>query len=102
MIRTVRRSSARDLPPAADDYTPVVSSTTPARAVPATGTMLTVRAPCDLTLRVRVESSEPTETGWIGWAAQVGGDLADFRARGVPVTDLGEKFRIFDWQVVNR
>lgn len=58
--------------------------------------------PCNLQVRAEVVSAEPSNEGWIGWATQVGGDLAAFRAMGVPVTDLGERFRIFDWQVMDR
>jgi hypothetical protein len=79
-----------------------VISRLPRNNVPPPGAQFLVVLPCDLQIRARVVSAEASDGGWIGWATQIGGNLADFRARGVPVTDLGEKFRIFDWQVVDR
>lgn len=97
-----RRSGARDLPPSADAVQSAVISLPPCNNVPLPGSQFLVSLPCDLQIRAQIISTEPDGAGWMGWATQVGGNLADFRARGVPVTDLGEKFRIFDWQVVDR
>lgn len=101
-MRVIKRSGARDLPPMADDLQPAIVVQPKNNTLPGSGNLLKIKLPCDLQIDARVISVEHTDSGWIGWATQVGGDLADFRARGVPVTDLGEKFRIFSWQVVDR
>lgn len=101
MTRVIRRSSARDLPPSADNYTSDAPAVVETRRMPRPDAMLRVTVPCGLTLRVKVVSAEPTETGWMGWAQQLDDASAEYRAFGVPAP-YTDNFRIYDWQVVDR
>lgn len=98
-MRTIRRSVAKDLPPAADDHTPSVLVKRAQDFAPAAGSCLRVLAPCGVELNVRVTSVDPDDTGWAAWAEVLSGFDAALRAQGVP-GPADAPMRIFSHQVV--
>lgn len=97
MSKTIRRSSARNLPPSADGFVPPVISSDVA---PKAGTQILVMAPCGVALKVRVREAQADSLGWAGWADVISGKEQDLRDAGVPTCDSDLPMRIFSWQVV--
>lgn len=99
-MRTIRRSNARDLPPSADAPTSAVIIKHGRDLPPAVGNQLQILAPCGVSLRVRVTSIEPDDTGWMGWGEVLQGSESEIKDAGVP-SGPNSPMRIFSHQVIS-
>lgn len=98
--KTLRRSSARDLPPSADRVVSSVTSTPAGAALPKRGDILRVQTYSGVVVRARIVSVDAVAEAWLAWGEVLPGHDADLRANGVPPCGPSDLLRIFSWQVI--
>jgi hypothetical protein len=96
-VRVIRRSGARDLPPAADApiSPPAVTST------PVVGARVRVRTFCGVTIDALIREMRPDGVGWIATARMTDPrQIPLLKQAGVPARTIDEDFTVFDWQII--